>query len=61
MLIREVLQKSALFVTSGLFWIKGLSFNQISTILLFQTFVVLIIFASLTELAKVMPWVYLLV
>ena len=30
MLIRQVNQKSALFVTTGIFSIKGLSFNQMS-------------------------------
>ena len=30
MLIRQVNQKSALFVTAGIFSIKGLSFNQMS-------------------------------
>ena len=29
--IRQANQKSAIFATIGIFWIKGLSFNQMST------------------------------
>ena len=71
MLIRQVHQKSLLFVAIGIFWKKGLNFNLISVmgcvmmyndvyepalaILLFQALMVLIIIVLLTELAKVKP------